>query len=83
MSTLNVPHHYKTIQAAINAAHSGDTIMIKPGIYHESLQIIKKNISICWPTLEASSLTEKIKLILALKSTHITSKSKECKSLTL
>ena len=42
MSTLNVPHHYKTIQAAINAAHSGDTIMIKPGIYHESLQIIKK-----------------------------------------
>lgn len=42
MSTLNVPRHYKTIQAAIDGAHSGDTIMIAPGIYHEAIQINKK-----------------------------------------
>lgn len=43
MKTLDVPFHYKTIQAAIDAADSGDKIMIAPGIYRESLQIIKKD----------------------------------------
>lgn len=43
MNTLNVPHDYETIQAAVDAAHSGDKILIAPGIYHESLHIIKKD----------------------------------------
>jgi parallel beta-helix repeat protein len=42
----NVPDDYSTIQAAINDANSGDTILVSAGIYRENLVIISKNISI-------------------------------------
>lgn len=40
-STLLVPEQYATVQAAINAAQPGDTVLVSPGVYRESLQIEK------------------------------------------
>ena len=34
--------YYKTVQAAVNAAHPGDWVLINPGVYHEK--------STQWPT---------------------------------
>lgn len=36
---LNVPGNYPTIQSALNAAGPGDTIIVEPGIYPETLSI--------------------------------------------
>ena len=38
---IRVPGNYSTIQAAINAAGSGDIIQVQPGVYNESLTINK------------------------------------------
>ncbi|MEM4413247.1 MAG: right-handed parallel beta-helix repeat-containing protein, partial [Candidatus Caldarchaeum sp.] len=43
---LRVPQDYKTIQEAINAAKSGDTILVDPGTYVENLTITKREITI-------------------------------------
>ena len=36
-STRNVPVQYATIQSALNAAHSGDTILVQSGLYKENI----------------------------------------------
>ena len=36
---LRVPGSYATIQAAVDAAHSGDLVLIAPGVYHESVTV--------------------------------------------
>lgn len=41
-ATFYVPDDYGTIQSAINAAFSGDTIMVRPGTYYEHLLINDK-----------------------------------------
>ena len=38
-SEINVPGDHSTIQAAINAASSGDTIVVSSGTYYENLEI--------------------------------------------
>ncbi len=43
--TIIVPDDYSTIQSAINAANSGDTVFVKSGIYPGNL-IINKSISV-------------------------------------
>src|SRR2546423_658608 len=45
-ANLNVPANYSTIQAAINAAVSGDEIQIAAGVYHEQIVVARKNLTI-------------------------------------
>jgi len=41
-----VPQEYPTIQAAIDAAKNGDTIIVNPDIYMENINISHKNITV-------------------------------------
>jgi nitrous oxidase accessory protein NosD len=41
-----VVHQGQSIQAAINAASPGDTIVVEPGIYHENLTITKNRLTL-------------------------------------
>lgn len=45
-NTLQVPEQYATIQAAINAARSGDLILVAPGTYDQNLNILGKTITL-------------------------------------
>src|ERR1700753_1361637 len=54
-TTINVPADIQTIQAAIDLAHPGDTILVQPGIYNESIDFKGKAIRL---TSTAQSLAE-------------------------
>ena len=43
---LNVPADYPTIQAAVNAAQTNDTIHIAPGVYTGQVQITNKTLTL-------------------------------------
>jgi hypothetical protein len=43
-STLSVPADYPTIQLAVSAAQSGDTVLVSPGFYPEDVVISNKRI---------------------------------------
>lgn len=45
--TINVPADQPTIQAGINAAVNGDSILVSPGIYLENINFQGKQIVIC------------------------------------
>ena len=41
-STLYVPDNYSTIQAAVDAASPGDTIIVSEGTYEENIEVYKR-----------------------------------------
>ena len=43
---IKVPEDYPTVQAAVNAAITGDTILVAPGVYHEFVIIFNKTLTI-------------------------------------
>jgi hypothetical protein len=44
-AVIRVPQDYTSIQLAVNAAKAGDTILIAPGVYSESVTVLgKKNL---------------------------------------
>src|SRR5947208_12963096 len=45
-STIHVPADQPTIQAAINAASNGDTVLVSPGIYVENINFNGKAITV-------------------------------------
>src|SRR2546426_12633999 len=45
---LKVPADYPTIQAAVDAAQTHDTIRIAPGVYTGQVQIIYKTLTLIW-----------------------------------
>ena len=40
---LRVPSEYSTIQAAVDAASCGDTVLIAPGTYSETVIVLRKS----------------------------------------
>ena len=45
-ATINVPAGQPTIQAAINAAANGDTVLVAPGTYYENINFMGKAITV-------------------------------------
>lgn len=45
-ATLRVPDDFDTIQAAVDAAEPGDTVLIGPGVYHEGIKVLTPYLTI-------------------------------------
>jgi len=45
-ATIYVPDNYSTIQAAVDAASPGDTIIVYPGTYNENVDVNKDHLTI-------------------------------------
>ncbi|MGH7495610.1 MAG: hypothetical protein ACREOO_24890 [bacterium] len=44
--TIRVPQDYPTIQSAIQSAVTGDTVLVSPGLYHENVDFMGKDIAV-------------------------------------
>ena len=57
-NVLMVPQDFMRIQAAIDSAQTGDTILVAPGIYQENLQIRSKDITLASNYLYSNSFAD-------------------------
>jgi hypothetical protein len=56
--THHVPRDYSTIQSAIAAAASGDSILVGPGVYDENLDTQGKSLSLIGPAGAAATVVD-------------------------
>ena len=54
-NTITVPDDYPTIQSAINAANSGDTVFVKAGTYFENI-VVNKTIALAGEDKETTTI---------------------------
>lgn len=45
-ATLRVPGDHPTVQAALDAARDGDTVLVEPGVYPVSLKVARKSVTL-------------------------------------
>jgi len=61
-ATINVPAGQPTIQAGINAANTGDTVLVAPGTYYENINFNGKAITVTSSAGAASTIIDGGKL---------------------
>jgi parallel beta-helix repeat protein len=64
-TTIHVPTDQPTIQAGINAANNGDTVLVAPGTYNETIDFMGKAI-----TVESSGGPASTSIVWAYPPTH-------------
>ena len=74
---IRVPQDKQSIQAAIDAAHDSDTVLVYPGIYSEAITLDRKNITLASRFLKAEDENDIVQTILDGTVTHEYGSSKK------
>lgn len=82
-SASNVIVVSTTIQAALDAANPGDTILVPPGTYHENLRVTKDNITIAGSTGAVIDAGNRIGIRVGIGSRTVVNGIRTCPALGL
>ncbi|HID56365.1 TPA: hypothetical protein EYP37_07535, partial [Candidatus Poribacteria bacterium] len=61
---IHVPDDVQTVQEAINIAGEGDTVLVEPGVYHGSIVLNKRKITLTSRFLETKDPHEIYRTVL-------------------